>query len=149
MVRKVVLVSGGFDPIHSGHINLIKEAKKLGDVLIVAANSNEWLVRKKGKFFLPIHERASIIGELKSVDNVMCLSGSEDEDNSACKAIQRAKKMYPNDIIVFANGGDRGKDNIPEIDMWGEDPQVEFVFGVGGDFKKNSSSWILEKWENQ
>ncbi len=138
---KIIIVSGGFDPIHSGHLAYFKAAKNLGDKLIVALNSDEWLVNKKDKFFMPFCERKSIIENLKMVDSVI---GFEDDKlGSATNAIIKVKKMYPKDHIIFANGGDRGKDNITEMLVDG----VEFKFSVGGDDKKNSSSWILKKWK--
>ena len=137
----IVLVTGGFDPLHSGHIAYFKAARTLGDKLIVGLNSDNWLTRKKGKPFMSWDERAAIIAELKSVDNVIAF---DDVDNTAIDAIRLAMKYYPDDHIVFANGGDRGKDNIPEMQF--ESDRVSFAFGVGGDDKKNSSSWILENW---
>ena len=138
---KIVIVTGGFDPIHSGHIALLKEAKNLGHALAVGLNSDEWLRRKKGHEFMPWSERSSIIENLKMVDVVFSF---DDSDGSAIDAIKRVKEVYPEDEIIFANGGDRTKDNIPEMIF--ED--VEFVFGVGGEDKKNSSSWILDEWRH-
>ena len=137
---KIVLVTGGFDPIHSGHIEYLKSAKKLGDVLIVGVNSDDWLTRKKGRPFMPITERVTLIENLKMVDHVILFN---DTDNTAIEAIKNVKALYPHETVVFANGGDRTKENIPEMVV--ED--VEFVFGVGGENKKNSSSWILEEWK--
>jgi len=142
-MSNVVLVTGGFDPVHSGHIAYFKAARTLGDKLIVGLNSDDWLTRKKGKPFMSWDERAAVIGELKSVDNVISF---DDVDNTAIDAIRLAMKYYPDDHIVFANGGDRGKDNIPEMQF--ESDRVSFAFGVGGDDKKNSSSWILDNWNN-
>jgi cytidyltransferase-like protein len=141
---KIVLVSGGFDPLHSGHIAYFQAAKKLGDKLVVALNSDEWLVRKKGKAFMPWDERACIISALGDVDVVL---GFEDSDNTAGNAIFQTLAGFPNDEIVFANGGDRPAGNVPEYDMYGLNDNIEFVFGVGGEDKKNSSSWILKDWE--
>tara|TARA_B100000131_G_scaffold204919_1_gene197017 strand:- start:1193 stop:1624 length:432 start_codon:yes stop_codon:yes gene_type:complete len=138
----VVIVSGGFDPLHSGHIAHFKEAKALGDILVVGLNSDDWLTRKKGKPFMPIDERLTIIRELKMVDYALAFN---DDDNSSRDLIGKVLEMYKSHVI-FANGGDRTKDNIPEIETFGDDPRVSFEFGVGGDYKKNSSSWILENW---
>ncbi len=137
---KIVLVTGGFDPLHSGHIEYFKAAKQLGNLLVVGINSDEWLARKKGKAFMNAVERKSIIENLYQVHKVIEFN---DDDGSAIDAIRRVKEMFPRDKIVFANGGDRTKDNIPEMVF--ED--VEFVFGVGGTTKANSSSWILEEWK--
>lgn len=138
---KIIIVSGGFDPIHSGHISYFKAAKELGDKLIVALNSDEWLVNKKGKFFMPFNERKAIIENLSSVDSV--INFLDDDKGSATNALIKVKDMYPNDDIAFANGGDRNQGNITEMSVEG----IEFLFSVGGDDKKNSSSWILKKWQ--
>jgi len=137
---KIVIVTGGFDPLHSGHIAYFNAAKLLGDKLIVGVNSDAWLQRKKGRSFMPVHERMAIVANLKSVDDCVLFN---DSDNSACDAIALVKQMYPDAKIIFANGGDRTADNIPEMVF----DDVEFVFGVGGEDKKNSSSWILEDWK--
>lgn len=137
---KIVLITGGFDPIHSGHIAYIQEAKKLGDILIVGVNSDAWLERKKGQAFLPMHERLAIVAEIKGVDQTLIFN---DNDGSACDAIQKLKGSYSYATIIFANGGDRTAENIPEMRIDG----VEFVFGVGGFNKKNSSSRILQEWK--
>jgi len=137
---KIVLVTGGFDPVHSGHISYLNHAEHLGDQLIVGLNSDAWLARKKGRAFMPWQERMVVLGNLHMVDHVIEF---DDSDGTACDAIRRAKEMFPDDDIVFANGGDRTRDNIPEMVF----DDVEFVFGVGGEDKKNSSSWILEDWK--
>jgi D-beta-D-heptose 7-phosphate kinase/D-beta-D-heptose 1-phosphate adenosyltransferase len=144
-MRKIVLATGGFDPIHSGHIAYLQAAKKLGDVLIVGINSDEWLTRKKGRPFLPWEERAIIVGGLKDITRVI---NFDDSDNSAKDAIRKLRAIYPNEQIVFANGGDRTQENIPEMDLLSEYLNLEFVFGIGGENKANSSSWILEEWKS-
>ncbi len=138
---KIVIVSGGFDPIHSGHIEYFKSAKLMGDKLIVALNSDKWLENKKGKFFMPYNERKEIISNLSMVDEV--ISFEDDNSGSATNALIKVKQKYPNDEIAFANGGDRNSKNIPEMSVDG----VKFLFSVGGDDKKNSSSWILKNWQ--
>lgn len=138
---KIVVVSGGFDPIHSGHLEYFNSAKKLGDKLVVALNSDEWLINKKGKFFMPFIERKKIIDNLKGVDSV--IDFDDDDYGSATNALKKIKKIYKNDEIIFANGGDRTKENIPEMSV----DNIKFVFGVGGADKKNSSSWILKNWQ--
>ena len=139
-MKTIVLITGGFDPLHSGHISYINAAKKLGDILIVGVNSDDWLRRKKGREFMPGSERINIIQNLKAVDHCILF---DDTENHAIEAIRNVKSMYPGDHIVFANGGDRTAENIPEM----SEPNVEFVFGVGGEDKKNSSSWILQEWK--
>ena len=138
--HKVVLATGGFDPLHSGHIEYLKSAKVLGDTLVVGINSDDWLIRKKGRTFMPSTARIAIIENLKMVDHCILF---DDTDNTAIEAINNVKLMYPNSEIIFANGGDRTQDNIPEMSV----PGVKFIFGVGGENKKNSSSWILEEWK--
>ena len=138
---KIVVVSGGFDPIHSGHIAYFKSAKSYGDKLIVALNSDAWLKKKKGKFFMPFNERKTIVESIKSVDEV--ISFKDDRKGSCINALEEIKKSYPNEDIYFANGGDRDKKNIPEMSV----SDIRFIFSVGGDDKKNSSSWILNKWQ--
>ena len=138
--KKVSLVTGGFDPIHSGHIAYFERAKDLSDYLVVGLNTNEWLKRKKGQYFLPWIERAEIIRHLDMVDAVITVP--DDDKGSACGAI--AKCLEIAETVVFCNGGDRGKFNTPETDKYGGDPRVQFEFGIGGDDKMNSSSWILK-----
>ena len=139
---KIVLVTGGFDPIHSGHIAYFKAAKTLGDMLLVGINSDEWLVRKKGRAFMPWNERLCIINNLSMVDEVYTF---DDEDGSAKQFIKQVRAHYPDAELIFANGGDRTVNNIPEMDI--QDSNLTFVFGVGGEDKKNSSSWILTEWK--
>ena len=136
--KELSLVTGGFDPIHSGHISYFKRAKDLSNYLVVGLNGDPWLTRKKGQFFQCWTERADIIRHLDMVDAVISW---DDEDDSACGAI--AKCLEIAETVIFANGGDRGKDNTPEIDKYGDHPCVEFAWGIGGDDKMNSSSWIL------
>jgi cytidyltransferase-like protein len=137
---KIVLVTGGFDPLHSGHIAYFNAARELGDKLYVGLNSDAWLQRKKGAPFMPWAERAAIVAALHVVDRVIEF---DDADGSSCAAIEAVKQLNPNAEIIFANGGDRTKDNIPEMRVSG----VQFEFGVGGEDKKNSSSWILQEWK--
>jgi cytidyltransferase-like protein len=141
---KVVLVTGGFDPIHSGHVAYIRAARALGDVLVVGVNSDSWLTRKKGTAFLPSEERLAIMSELRSVDVLMVF---DDSDGTAKDAIRKVLEMYPGDEVIFANGGDRTLENIPEMGV--ESDRLTFVFGVGGEDKKNSSSWILKKYKEK
>ncbi len=141
-MKKIVLITGGFDPLHSGHIAYFKAAKKLGDILIVGVNSDAWLTRKKGAPFMPYVERSAIVRNIVGVDFVIDF---DDSDGSAKRAIQMVRSSYPTDKIVFANGGDRTDENIPEMDL--DDNNLEFAFGVGGFNKANSSSWILQEWK--
>lgn len=142
MINRVVLVTGGFDPLHSGHIAYFQAARRLGDMLVVGVNSDAWLERKKGRAFMPSSERITIIQHLKMVSHCILFN---DNDDTAIEAINNVKMMYPNSHIIFANGGDRTQENIPEMVC----KDVEFVFGVGGEEKINSSSWILNAYTDK
>ena len=138
---KIAVVSGGFDPLHTGHINLLESASAYGDKLVVLVNSDEWLTRKKGRPFMPFEERATIIQRMDMVDNVY---GVDDKDGSVTQGLIDVRNAFGHDNdYVFCNGGDRGKDNIPEMQVEG----YTFQFAVGGDNKANSSSWILKEWK--
>ena len=144
MARKIVLVTGGFDPLHRGHIKYFLDARELGDVLVVGLNSDAWLTRKKGVNFMDIRDRVAIVQELACVDKVIEF---DDEDGTAIDAINWTLEVHPEDTVIFANGGDRTLDNIPEMVV--ESDRLEFVFGVGGEDKQNSSSWILEEYRKK
>jgi cytidyltransferase-like protein len=138
-MKKMIMVSGGFDPPHIGHVRMFREAAKWGDV-VVAINSDDWLMRKKGYVFMPWEERAEIIREFASVTVV---THFDDSDNTACDAI---RKFTPD---AFANGGDRKKENTPEMDLC-DDLGVQMLWGIGGKDKPQSSSWLVNKLrENQ
>ena len=139
---KIVLCTGGYDPVHSGHLAYFKSARALGDRLIVGLNSDAWLTRKKGRPFMPLHERLALVGNLNMVDEVVVYN---DDDGSSSDAIRVVRSRHPDADIVFANGGDRTAVNIPEMDI--VDNNLEFAFGVGGEDKRNSSSWILQEWK--
>ena len=138
--KKLSLVTGGFDPIHSGHISYFTRAKDFSDYLVVGINTEQWLKNKKGQYFQSWVERAEIIRHLDMVDAVITVP--DDDKGSACGAI--AKCLEIAETVVFCNGGDRGKSNTPETDLYGEDPRVQFEFGIGGDDKMNSCSLILK-----
>jgi len=145
-MHTIVLVTGGFDPLHPGHIEYFKAAKELGDELHVGLNSDEWLSRKKGRPFMKFKDRASIIESLSIVDRVIAF---DDNDDSACGAIYKTMATSGTIKIIFANGGDRTNTTTPEYKIYGDHPDVEFAFGVGGENKMNSSSWILDEWKTQ
>lgn len=129
---KIVAVSGYFDPLHVGHIELFKLAKTLGDKLIVIVNNDKQTEMKKGKYFMPAEERKKILEELRCVDGVFI---SVDEDRTVCKSL---KEVHPD---IFANGGDRHNDEIPEARICKE-LGIEIVDGLG---KKIQSSSDLIK----
>jgi D-beta-D-heptose 7-phosphate kinase/D-beta-D-heptose 1-phosphate adenosyltransferase len=141
-MSRYFIVSGGFDPIHEGHIWMIDEAVQNSDGVILLLNSDEWLCRKKGKNFMSYGTREIICSHIRGVIDVLSFC---DSDDSACDGIRKARAKYPEDELIFANGGDRTKENIPEKSIC-EELDIRLEFGVGGDYKANSSSWILKKW---
>ena len=146
MTSSIVLVTGGFDPLHSGHIAYFKSAKSIAPLspLAVGLNSDDWLRRKKGKPFMPINERIAIVRELKMVDVVI---EYDDSDGTSNSAIEQLLEIY--DKVICANGGDRHNENVPEYEKFKDDNNVIFRWAVGGLNKLNSSSWILSEWENK
>ena len=132
MKEKTIMVSGGFDPIHIGHVRMILDASTYGNVIVVA-NSDEWLISKKGYVFMPWTQRAEI---LRAIKGVTAVEAVDDSDGSVCEAIQRVRPDY------FANGGDRKFENTPEVDLC-EKLGVEMVWNVGGE-KIQSSSDLVE-----
>ena len=136
--RKRVALSGGFDPIHVGHVRMIQAAAEMGDVTVIA-NSDEWLMRKKGYVFMKYEERQEILNAIKGVYDVVKAS---DIDDTVCATLLF---LRPD---IFANGGDRKEGNIPEYALC-EDMGIEMKFGVGGDDKPQSSSWLIEKVMNK
>lgn len=145
-MKKIVLVTGGFDPLHAGHIEYFKAARELGDELVVGLNSDEWLTRKKGRPFMAFKDRCAIIDSLEIVDRVISFN---DDDDTACGAIFKLLSTTSNCQYIFANGGDRTDLTTPEYKIYGESSNIEFVYGVGGENKMNSSSWILDEWKTQ
>ncbi len=136
----VVAVSGGFDPVHVGHVRLLEEAKKLGDTLVVILNNDHWLKKKKGVIFMPQEERKEIIKSFRSVDEVILTRHtSNPEDTSVARELMRLKPD------IFANGGDRFPDNIPEVGVC-KKIGCRMVFRVGRGGKVQSSSRLLSKY---
>jgi len=133
--RPTVMVSGGFDPVHVGHIRMILEASQHGDVIVVA-NTDQWLYRKKGFVFMEWDRRAEI---LNSIKGVILVDSVDDSDGTVCEAIRRLQPTY------FANGGDRGKSNTPEQDVC-EELGIELLWGVGGDYKADASSDLVNRF---
>lgn len=131
---KRIMVSGGFDPVHVGHVRMIEDASRWGTVIVVI-NSDEWLMRKKGYVFMPWKERAHIMGNIKGVSLVTAV---DDTDGTVCRALGYHKPD------AFANGGDRKKENTPEMDVCDE-LGIQMLWGIGGTDKPQSSSWLVNK----
>ena len=135
---KSVAISGGFDPLHIGHLRLLKEAKNLGDKLIVILNNDNWLIAKKGFIFMPATERKEVLLAMQAVDEVIITNHPKNpSDMSVCAELEQIKPD------IFANGGDRKADNIPEYNLC-EKLGIEMVFNVGGG-KAQSSSELVHK----
>ena len=138
---KRVIISGYFNPLHIGHLAYLKEAKKLGDYLIVIVNNDIQRKLKGSQPFMNEQERMEIVKALKCVDEVVL---SKDKDRTVCYTLEVIKSVYWTDELIFANGGDRGKDNIPEAKVC-KRHNVKTIFGVGGENKIQSSSILLKK----
>ena len=149
---KVILISGGFDPVHKGHIECIQNAKKLADEVWIGLNNDSWLHRKKGKQFMKEDERAFIMESLRDVDYVYIMNPLIHGDDTAIDFIDHARKKYinengdlPKGVMAFGNGGDRTETTTPENDVCNS-YGIESVWGLGD--KVQSSSWLLEKYLN-
>jgi len=146
-ISNIIIVSGGFDPVHKGHIRMFREAANLGAQVIVGLNSDDWLTRKKGKPFMKWDERAEILESCKFISQVIPF---DDSDGTANEAIVNVHNMFEHQVkdynIYFANGGDRGQGNVPELDVC-KDLNVIMLWGVGGG-KIQSSSWLINGENN-
>jgi len=145
-IKNVIIVSGGFDPVHKGHIRMFREAANLGHQVIIGLNSDEWLTRKKGKPFMKWNERAEILESCKFVTQVLSM---DDSDDTASDIIKQVANLYKNQDmnIYFANGGDRKKGNVPELDVC-KDLGVVMLWGIGGG-KIQSSSWLINGGDDE
>jgi len=131
MKNKTIAISGGLDPVHIGHINMIKAASKLGDVIVIL-NSDEWLKRKKGYVFMPYEERKCLLKQLKGVTAV---SAVDDTNGTVCEALRRLKPD------MFGNGGDRTYENTPEMATC-QELNIEMIWKLGGKKVQSSSGLI-------
>ncbi len=138
--RVVVAVSGGFDPVHIGHVRMFERAKALGDELVVILNNDNWLKKKKGYAFMPQHERKELLEKLRAVDRVVLTKHSVNPtDMTVCEAL---KDLKPD---IFANGGDRVAGAVPEIDVCSA-IGCKPIYGIGDGGKVQSSSWLLDNY---
>lgn len=143
MNNNIIILSGGFDPIHKGHVRMFKEASKLGKVM-VGLNSDKWLIRKKNKFFMPFDERKEILESIKYINLVFDFN---DDDDTACHLIKFIyNKFNKEGNIFFGNGGDRTNNTTPEVQYCIKN-NIELIWGLGGG-KIQSSSDLLSKWED-
>jgi cytidyltransferase-like protein len=146
----ISIVSGGFDPIHIGHVRLLKEAKKYGTELWVILNNDNWLIAKKGFIFMPQKERKEILEAIRYVDYVFITEHEpQPSDMSVCQDLLKIAPYYIGELgfsMRFCNGGDRKEDNVPEYDIC-EKLGIELIFGVGGD-KVQSSTELARKVGN-
>lgn len=134
-----VCVSGGFDPLHIGHVRMINAAKALGTKLIIILNNDNWLMKKKGFKVMNEQDRKEILESLRSVDEVILTKHEPNsEDRSVCESL---KEIKPD---IFANGGDRKEDNIPEYQLC-EKLGIKMIFNIGEGGKVRSSSELIKK----
>ena len=145
MENKVIsIVSGGFDPIHPGHIMMMKDCLKFSNYLIVGVNSNKWLINKKGNYFMDIQHRIYVVSSLNVVNETM--EFEDDDKGSANNLLIKIRNKYSNDKIIFANGGDRSDSSkILEFET-AKQYNIDLKFGIGGSHKESSSSDLLERW---
>ena len=145
MENKIIsIVSGGFDPIHPGHIMMMKDCLKFSNYLIVGVNSNKWLINKKGNYFMDIQHRLYVVSSLKVVNETM--EFEDDDKGSANNLLIKIRNKYSNDKIIFANGGDRSDSSkILEFET-AKQYNIDLKFGIGGSHKESSSSDLLERW---
>lgn len=136
----ILVLSGGFDPPHIGHVRMIKEAAEIADNVIVGVNSDEWLQNKKGYIFMPWEERSELVSSFKGVTETVEFN---DDDGSACDLIEKVRKQFPDSSIAFGNGGDRVLDNVPEV-LVATQENIDLVWKLGGG-KIQSSSDMVKK----
>ncbi len=136
----IVILSGGFDPPHVGHVRMIMDAAERGEKVIVGVNSDNWLTRKKGYVFMRFEERVELVQSVKGVYEAV---GFNDDDNTASDLIEKVREQYPDLKIAFGNGGDRIRENTPEMKTCLKE-QVDMIWQIGGEDKVQSSSKLVE-----
>ncbi len=142
--RIISIVSGGFDPIHPGHIMMMKDCLKFSNYLIVGVNSNKWLINKKGNYFMDIQHRIYVVSSLNVVNETM--EFEDDDKGSANNLLIKIRNKYSNDKIIFANGGDRSDSSkILEFET-AKQYNIDLKFGIGGSHKESSSTDLLKRW---
>lgn len=144
---KTIIISGGFDPIHIGHVRMIKEAQRRAERLVVIINNDNWLMKKKGYVFMPELERAEVIlAMLRPNDFFRFTTHEKDfDDRSVCADLIILQKQMSSSELIFANGGDRLADNIPEYELC-QELGITMIFNVGGG-KVQSSSDLVKKYK--
>ena len=138
----IMILSGGFDPLHVGHIRMIQHARDMAALVVVGINSDEWLQRRRGRVLTPFDDRCQIVASIRGVTSAV---GFEDGDDSAVSLIRMVCRLSPGAKIAFGNGGDRTSTNVPEVEIC-EELGVDLVWGVGGD-KVESRSGVIENAE--
>ena len=142
-MKTVAVVSGGFDPLHPGHVKMFRDAHKHGEIVVAGVNSDDWLTRKKGKPFMNFEDRLYMVQTNKHVDLAM---GFLDDDETAINLLYKVSQIFSDSLITFCNGGDRGDFNTPEYDHFKSDSRFHCAFGIGGNWKHTSSSDLLADW---
>lgn len=137
-------MSGGFDPLHEGHVAMFKQARELYDHVVVGLNSDNWLSRKKGKPFMQFDCRKAVVQSVRYVDQLLSF---DDSDNTAIQLLQQVQQLYPKHHITFGNGGDRSNANYPELSYCLEN-NIAVNDVMGGSTKVNSSSVLLDSWKS-
>jgi len=144
MKYDVIVLSGGFDPMHVGHLRMMQEAAKMAEIVIVGVNSDDWLMRKKGYVFMSHDERREMVQGVRGVSKAMSF---DDSDNSACDLLKKVRALWTTFKIAFANGGDRTSENIPEISV-AEELDIDLIWGIGGGKVQSSSELVADSIEN-
>lgn len=135
----IMILSGGFDPLHVGHIRMIQHARDMAALVVVGINSDEWLTRKRGRVITKFEDRCQIVASIRGVTSAV---GFDDADDTAVALIKMVCRLSPGARIAFGNGGDRTSTNVPEVEICHE-LGVDLVWGVGGT-KVESSSGVIE-----